>query len=90
VFPADENGRAGAVVDIPAHLKLWRVRVAVAPIVPARAVGPDDAAAFLQPPVRVYQHRADQADLVIGVGRIDQGVQRAGLNLGVVVEKKQV
>jgi hypothetical protein len=44
---AHQDRRSGAVVDVAPHLELRGAGVPVAPVVPAGAVGPDDAATFL-------------------------------------------
>ena len=58
-----------------------------APEVPARCVGPDDAAGLLHPAVETEQHRTHHTDARIVVENLQQSVEPPGVDLGVVVEQ---
>lgn len=85
---ADQQGRAGAVVDVAQGLVPGRVRRLQPAVVPAGAVGPDDAAALLQAAVRVDELRADEPDVRARLDDADELVEPARRDLGVVVQEE--
>ena len=78
---------ARAIVDGPSIAVLGLVRGVQVTVVPGRAVGKEDGPGLLLAAVRIEEAAADDP----GVGRVlegvDQRIQPAGLDLGVVVQK---
>ncbi len=81
---------ARAIVDGAPIAVLGLVRGVQVAVVPGRAVREEDGPGLLLPTVRIEEAAADDP----GVGRVlegvDQRIQPAGLDLGVVVQKDQI
>ena len=85
-----QQRRARAVIRAAHVVEFGRGGVAQPAIVPRRGIAPQDAAGFLQAPVRIQQHRAGHAGVGVLREHVEQRVQPARHRLGVVVEEADV
>ena len=86
----DQQRRAGAVVDVAGIAEAGLARVGEQPNHNGAAVAVDGAAGFLQPSVRIEDLRTDRRHVGVGVQHRHHRVQRAGQQLGVVVEQQDI
>ncbi len=87
-FGSDHDGRTGNVVHI-LHIVKFRLRWILQPsVVPARSIGPDDAAGLLEPPVGINELRAHHANAFVATHQRHETVQPTFGDLGVVVQEK--
>ena len=85
-----QQRRAGTIVD-PSHVvELGSVRIAEPAVVPRRRIAPHDAAGFLQPAIGEQQHGAGDPGIRMQVEHLQQRVQPARRDFGVVVEEADV
>src|SRR5205085_11115644 len=87
---ADEQRRAGAVVNLAREREAPVFRRAAPAVVERFAVRPHNRARLLNPPVRVEEQRADRARALVRFDCLDECFEPAGEDDRVVVEEDDV
>ncbi len=86
----NEYGGAGNIIRFADILIFRPHRIVEAPVIPCRGVVPEQTSRLLLAAVGVNEMRPDQAGVRRGFGEIDQPVERARREDGVVVEKIEI